>query len=193
MEFEQRENESVKAFTAFGVYLGLGAQRSIAAVGQKLGKSMALLEKWSVQHQWVERTAAYERHLSEIERQTEETLTRAKAVTWVKRREVHKEMEWQVRTELVEAGRKILERFRDGTKGATLGDVARALELASKLGRLASGMETDRTELTGDDGGPIRVEIIAALDKIYGPVDEPAKVLEAEVMGGLNAEIGEGV
>ncbi|GEM_PF-2089889 len=39
-----------------------------------------------------------------------------------------------------------------------------------------------RTELTGEDGGPIKVEISAALDKIYGPVDQPAKVLEAEVV-----------
>jgi hypothetical protein len=177
MEFERRENETVKAFTAFTTYLGMGAQRSLEAVRLKLGKSKALIERWSVRHQWVERTAAYERHLSEIERRTEESLTRAKAVTWALRREEHKEIEWQVRCDLVEAGLKQLERFRDGTKGATLGDVARALELASKLGRLASGMATDKTELTGEDGGPIKVEISAALDKIYG-----AEVIEADVI-----------
>lgn len=173
LEFEQRKNETVKAYAAFSLYLGLGPQRSLEAVRQKLGKSKALIEKWSRRHAWVERTAIYERHLSEIERRTEESLTRAKAVTWANRRELHKEDEWQIRCELIEAGRKQLEKFREGAKGATLGDVARALELASKLGRLASGMETDRTELTGEDGGPIKVEITAALDKIYGPVAAP--------------------
>ena len=39
-----------------------------------------------------------------------------------------------IASELMEAGRKVLEKFRDGSRGATLGDVARALELASKLG-----------------------------------------------------------
>jgi hypothetical protein len=29
-------------------------------------------------------------------------------------------------------------------------------------------MATDKTEVTGEDGGPIRVEVSAALDKIYG-------------------------
>jgi hypothetical protein len=53
---------------------------------------------------------------------------------------------------------------------ANLSDIARILEVASKLGRLAAGMATDRTEVTGEDGGPIRVELSAALSKIYGDV-----------------------
>ena len=59
---------------------------------------------------------------------------------------------------------------------ATLGEVSRALELASKLGRLASGMATDKTELTGEDGAPIKVELEVALKKIYGVAAPPAKV-----------------
>jgi hypothetical protein len=31
-------------------------------------------------------------------------------------------------------------------------------------------MATDKTEVTGEDGGPIRVELAAALNKIYGEV-----------------------
>ena len=31
-------------------------------------------------------------------------------------------------------------------------------------------MATDKTEITGEDGGPIRVELSAALSKIYGDV-----------------------
>ena len=76
-----------------------------------------------------------------------------------------------IRSELIAAGRKVLKRFTDEGRGATLGDVARALDLASKLGRLASGMATDHTELTGQDGGPIQIELSAALNKIYGPVE----------------------
>ena len=53
---------------------------------------------------------------------------------------------------------------------ANLADISRMLEVASKLGRLATGMATDKTEVTGEDGGPIRIELEAALRKVYGGV-----------------------
>ena len=59
---------------------------------------------------------------------------------------------------------------------ANLSDIARILEVASKLGRLAAGMATDKTEITGEDGGPIRIELVAALNKIYGVAAPPANV-----------------
>jgi len=54
--------------------------------------------------------------------------------------------------------REALKRFYEKGKGATLGDIARILELASRLGRLASGLATDKTEITGEGGGPVLVE-----------------------------------
>ena len=53
---------------------------------------------------------------------------------------------------------------------ANLAGISRMLEVASKLGRLASGLATDKTEVTGEDGGPIRLELEAALKKVYGAV-----------------------
>ena len=63
-----------------------------------------------------------------------------------------------------------------------MGDIARMLELASKLGRVASGLATDKTEITGDGDGPIRVELEAAMKKIYGEVVdvEATKLLTVE-------------
>lgn len=58
--WERQEGESVKAFEAFSVYLEMGEDRSLRAVGQKLGKSKALMERWSRTYQWVERVAAYD-------------------------------------------------------------------------------------------------------------------------------------
>ena len=40
--FEQQPREGAKAFAAFSVYLSLGPERSLAAVGRKLGKSVRL-------------------------------------------------------------------------------------------------------------------------------------------------------
>jgi hypothetical protein len=71
----------------------------------------------------------------------------------------------------IAAAKRALAAFLEKDKVyANLADISRVLEVASKLGRLASGMPTDRTELTGEDGGPIRVELSAALEKIYGEV-----------------------
>lgn len=170
--FEQQPKESVKAFAAFSLYLNMGTERSLVAVGRKLGKSGALLERWSARFAWPARVAAHAAHFAAVEREATEAMTRTKAAQWLTRQEVHRDEEWALRGELIVAGRAVLARFKDGVKGATLGDVARALDLASKLGRLASGMATDRTELTGEDGGPLRVELSAALAKVYGAVVE---------------------
>jgi hypothetical protein len=170
LAFEQQPQESDKAFAAFALYLSMGPERSTAAVATKLTKSEQLIRRWSARWRWTERVAAHASHLATVEREATESLTRAKSAAWLKRQEEHREEEWALRGELIAAGRKVLKRFTDEGRGATLGDVARALDLASKLGRLASGMATDKTEVTGEDGGPIRVELSAALNKIYGDV-----------------------
>lgn len=58
--WERQEGESIKAFEAFTVYLEMGDERSLRAVGQRLGKSRALIERWSRTYQWVERVASYD-------------------------------------------------------------------------------------------------------------------------------------
>lgn len=58
--WERQEGESVKAFEAFTVYLEMGEDRSLRAVSQRLGKSRALMERWSSTYQWVERVASYD-------------------------------------------------------------------------------------------------------------------------------------
>jgi hypothetical protein len=183
--FEQQQNESARAFAGFSTYLNLGPERSLAAVAQKLSKSEQLIKRWSAKYDWPSRVQAQAAYLANVERETTEELARVNAAQWLKRREEHRQEEWAIRSELITAGRKVLKRFTDDGKGATLGDVARALDLASKLGRLASGLATDHTELTGPDGGPIQIELTAALNKIYGPavdVDEvpvaPAQLAE---------------
>lgn len=47
LPFEQQPRESAKAFAAFSLYLSLGAERSIREVGERLGKSEGLIERWA--------------------------------------------------------------------------------------------------------------------------------------------------
>ena len=68
-------------------------------------------------------------------------------------------------------------------KYGTLEGIARLLDLASKLGRLASGMPTDHTEVTGEVTLSVDLEWEVALKKVYGrPAQPPPRVIEAEVI-----------
>jgi hypothetical protein len=186
LPFEQQPKETDKAFAAFSLYLSMGAERSLDAVGRKLGKSKVLMERWSSRWQWSERVTAHAAHLAVVEREATEALARGKSAEWLTRQTEVREREWRLHEKCIAAAEKALAAFMDREKVyANLSDIARMLEIASKLGRLATGMPTDRTEITGEDGGPIQVEFEAALRKIYSeplpgevvdvqPVEPPA-------------------
>ena len=171
MTFEQQPKESDKAFAAFAMYLSMGPERSLRAVGHKLGKSQALMERWSARFDWPARVQAHASHLATVEREASEAMARVKSAEWLTRQQMIREREWEMHEKCIEAARRGLKAFMEREKVyANLSDISRILEVASRLGRLASGMPTDRTEVTGEDGGPIRLELTAALNKIYGDV-----------------------
>lgn len=63
LPWERQKGESAQAFAAFLAYLQMGADRSLSAVGQRLGKSKALMERWSSANGWVERCRAWDNYL----------------------------------------------------------------------------------------------------------------------------------
>ena len=67
LPFEQQPKESAKAFEAFSVYLAMGPERSLAAVGQRLGKSVGLVERWSAKFDWPARVQAQAAYLATVE------------------------------------------------------------------------------------------------------------------------------
>jgi hypothetical protein len=176
--FDQQPKESAKAFAAFNLYLNLGAERSLRAVGEKLGKSEGLIERWCSKFDWQARVQAHAAHHSLVERQATEALARTKAAEWLTRQQQVREEEWAIHSEAISAGREALKRFYERGKGATLGDIARILELASKLGRLASGMATDKHEVTGEIDVNFRTEVENAIKKVYGTVIDAEVVAE---------------
>src|ERR1017187_2927548 len=115
--FEQQPRESNKAFAAFSLYLSLGPERSTAAVAKKLAKSEQLIRRWSAKFGWTDRVAAHGAHLAIIEREAVEAVERGKAVEWEQRETQLRETEWTLRGELVEAGLKVLDKFKDGSRG----------------------------------------------------------------------------
>jgi hypothetical protein len=56
----RRTTETHPAYEAFRVYLKL---RSCSKVAAELGKSAAVMERWSREHSWVDRCIAYDRYI----------------------------------------------------------------------------------------------------------------------------------
>ena len=168
LPFEKQGRESAKAFAAFSLYLSLGAERSTREVGKKLGKSEGLIERWAAKYDWRSRVAAHAEHLAVVEREAVEAVARGKAVEWGMREQTLKETEWRLHERAIAAAEKALDAFMVKEKVyANLADIARMLEIASKLGRLATGL-ADGENRKGDDLPTMRVEVTVALAKIYG-------------------------
>jgi hypothetical protein len=185
LAFEQREKESAKAFEAFSVYLNMGAERSLAAVGQKLGKSGSLIERWSTKFEWSSRVQAHAAHLAVAEREATEAVARAKALDWGKRQHTLREREWEMHEQCIAAAKRALNAFMEREKVyANLSDIARILEIASKLGRLASGMATDKTEMVGEVGMGLSPQFEAMLKKIYDQPEAGHTIVDVEEVNG---------
>src|ERR1017187_7890712 len=181
--FEQQPRESNKAFAAFSLYLSLGAERSTAAVAKKLAKSEQLIRRWSAKFAWTDRVAAHGAHYAIIERETVEAVARSKAAEWEKRETQLRETEWSMHEAAIAAAKRGLAAYMEKDKVyANLADIARMLEIASKLGRLATGLDKSNGE-TADVPQTLRVEVTVALEKIYGQ-PMPGEVVDVEVVGG---------
>lgn len=61
--WERQKGESSQAFEAFSLYLKMGEKRSLRSLAQRLGKSSALMNRWSSAWNWQERIRAYENDL----------------------------------------------------------------------------------------------------------------------------------
>jgi hypothetical protein len=180
--FEQQPRESNKAFAAFSLYLSLGPERSLDVVRKKLGKSARLIQRWSGKFDWTERVAAHGTHLAVVEREAIEAAARGKAAEWSSREQKLRETEWAMHEAAIAAAKKGLDAYMEREKVyANLADIARMLEIASKLGRLATGLGTDGEGRKGDELPTMRVEVTVALEKIYGePL--PGEIVDVEAV-----------
>jgi len=186
LPFEQQPRESNKAFAAFSLYLSIGPERSTREVGKQLGKSEGLIERWAAKFGWTERVAAYAAHLAVVEREAIAATVRSKAAEWETREQTLRETEWAMHEQAIAAAKRGLDEYLKREKVyANLADIARMLEIASKLGRLATGLGMDGERRKGDDLPAVRVEVTVALEKIYGEplpgeVGTPSAIVDVE-------------
>jgi hypothetical protein len=93
--WERQPGETSRAYEAFSAYRDLGSARSLAKVGQLLGKSTGLMERWSAAHSWVDRVAALEARDAMLRREAVEEYLAAQA-------EDHAEREDRIAEKLLE-------------------------------------------------------------------------------------------
>jgi hypothetical protein len=168
LPFEQQPRESSRAFAAFKVYLDQGPQRSLVAVGQKLGKSRVTIERWSTKYDWVSRVQAHGAHLAEVERKAIEGRAIEKAVEWSQMTEAVRREAWRRSEELMAMADEFLERWRNSSRVPGFESIVRGMELAMKLKQFAAGMPSEIKEVNTTVSGTVELDWEVALKKIYG-------------------------
>ena len=124
--WERQENESAKAYESFSIYRDMGVERSLAKVGQQVGKSKKMMEKWSKAHNWVARAEQWD---LEQDRQIRVALT--KDIGAMRKR--HAEM---AKAMLMKAARALTKIPDDEIKAT---DISRMVDVATKLERISKG------------------------------------------------------
>ena len=147
-----------------------------------MGKNEGLIERWAAKFDWRNRVAAHAAHLAVVEREAIEATARGKAAEWEKRETQLRETEWSMHEAAIAAAKRGLAAYMEKDKVyANLADIARMLEIASKLGRLATGLDKSNGE-TADEPQTLRVEVTVALEKIYSE-PMPGEVVDVEEIG----------
>ena len=131
-------DESAKAYEAFCAYRDLGPSRSIPKAGEIVGKGKGTLEPWSSKYNWPERAAAWDAEQDRIAR-------KAQLDEIIKMRKRHAEIAKRALEKVSEALDNI------ETDRMNNSDIARLMEVSSKLERLSRGDVGDVIEER--DGG----------------------------------------
>jgi hypothetical protein len=181
LPFERQPNESNRAYAAFRAYLELGPDRSLAAVGAKLGKSKRQMEKWSKRWSWGARVIGHTDHIAELERKAIENQAVAQAVEWCRLTEPVRREAWLEAERAIAMVRTARERWEKSSRTPGFEGMARMLEVAFRLKQFAAGMPSEIKETHTHVTGQVSVEWEAAIRKAYG-------VVEVEEIGKQKAE-----
>jgi hypothetical protein len=130
--------ETPRAFGAFTTYVRLGQARSHQAVAEKLGEGLPSIKNWASRFDWTSRVAEYNDGLLTRQLEAEAAVHKQQAADWAVRLEKFREQEWDAAQKLIAAAQCFLETFGDeALEKMTLAQVSRALDISSRIGRLA--------------------------------------------------------
>lgn len=183
--FERQRREGSKAFAAFKTYLDLGPERTHASVAEKIGVSTRMVHKWSAKYGWMERVAARDAYIAEVERLAIERVAVEHAVEWWKLHEPTRRLAWLKAEQAIKLVDKAWERWEKSGRTVGFEGMARMLDLAFKLKQFATGMPSEIKEVHNLHAGKVSLEWEEAIRKAYGqaepaPNSPPAAVVDVE-------------
>jgi hypothetical protein len=127
--WEQRPDESPRAYAAFVAYRDMGAARSVDATaagiaGHQGGTKRAPghFKRWSVEHQWSARARAYDEHQASLRQRGVEQATVKAGRDWGRRRDAYLEDEYRTWS-------------RFARQAAMIGDLPPVRQVVEKDGR----------------------------------------------------------
>ncbi len=163
--FPRAPGETPRAYSAFMLFFQLGHGRSLPAVADQLGENPATVKNWSSRYHWADRILTFSSGLLQQHAEAEAAWRRQQAADWARRTGEQREREWAASQKLLDAAHCFLESFGDReVEKMTLAQVSRALQISSRMARLA---------LSGNPGpeepslAPLQLELAAALKKAY--------------------------
>lgn len=161
-------NETQKAYAAFRAYINLGDDRSLTKLGRKLGKTAAHLGEWSTKYNWLARVALHHSEQAQLQLEADEKAALERARLREQRKNQLEEEAWDVSRLMIKKAKEILafpiakqeiKRGKNGKQTVIVmpvnfraGDAARLLDTADAVGRLANGLPSKVTEITGKGG-----------------------------------------
>jgi hypothetical protein len=176
--WEQRNDETTRAYEGFSIYRSLGPQRSAAKVGRKLGKSRALIERWSARHEWVNRARVYDAAIGKEVAQDEKSAT-----IRMNRRHIEESQRAQ---DLI---LKRLDKIRP--EDLTPSDVIRWLDVATRIERRCMGLDepakTEGQVIIAQDGAKVEINQFEAA--LLGEIGAALRILPKEWRTKVFAEI----
>lgn len=106
--WERLPSESAQAYEAAKLYFEMGAQRSLDAVRQKVGKSSRLMARWSSRYNWVTRAQDYDQYQHKAQQDAEKKALLGEAEKWAKRRAALWEKMFHVGEQLTAKGEQVM-------------------------------------------------------------------------------------
>lgn len=167
--------ETQVAYAYFKQYLAMDAPRNVSRLARHLRMHRQSLMTYASRFKWTDRAAAYDDHRAGKELERLRVTREKRDLEWLNRRDEQRQQEWDIAQELLERVRQMLRvpLFRETVDEYLEGldpdgkiiirqmvtfepldwsaiDIARFFDVASKMARLATGMDTDQRKLRVD-------------------------------------------
>lgn len=147
--WERLPSDTDKSYEAFCVYRDMGANRSHTKVAQELSKSVALIHRWSSDHDWINRVSAYDDYMRDMLRQQNEA----------KRVQIQADAlsDYDAIRKAIDKRIRVLEEVDYQSSTSDLHDLISLMEHANAYARLNSGLPDRITENNNRQSGNLKV------------------------------------